>query len=78
MAGRAYRVLAKGKDGMKAAADLFITYTIPGAELGTKTDRCVHLLNINVGQLLSPSFSDEEHHLQAGEITCLRSLSTLV
>lgn len=71
-------MLAKGKDRMKEAADLFITYHIPGAVLGTKTHHCVHLLHINVGQLLSPSSSDEEHRIPAGEITCLRSHSTLV
>lgn len=70
-------MLAKGKEERKAAADLFIIYNIPGTELGTKT-HCVHPLNISVGQLLSPSSSDGKHHLQAGEITCLRLHSTLV
>lgn len=78
MAGRTNGVLAKGKDGVKEAADLFITYNIPGAELGTKRHLFVHLLNVMIEQLLSPSSSDGEHHIQAGEITCLRSHSTLV
>lgn len=62
-------MLAKGKDGMKEAADLFSTYTVPGAVLGTSTHHCVHLLSISEGQLLSPSSSDEEQHTQTCEMT---------